>query len=220
MDTKKTVLEGIAAIPQQHIVSLDALDPVARGVLNRLDAMEQSGELEQAARDFAGTGRAANGNGGGQPEEIPFLPEYRTWTVGDVEYELRSPVIKQEKQILALLSESQQKLGPIKIDGGNIKKSLKQTAQAAFSLENLVGVLGDGIAQFFAIIVTPKGMAVKDKKLDEIALHLEDNLSLTQQAEMLKDFFGYAQYAGTLLAPQIESMADSIIKAVKRSLSR
>jgi hypothetical protein len=198
------------------VTSIDDLDPqyriTATDALARVDALEKAGNL----RDLGPT----SGNGGGEADAIPFLPEHCTWTIGGTEYELRSPVIKQEKQILELARESQKKLGPVKIDGADIKKSAKKAAEAVFSIDSLVTVLGDGISQFFAIILTPKDMAVKEKNLAEIAEHLECEMSLTQQAEVLQDFFGYVRHAGALLAPQIESMTASIVKAVKRSLSQ
>jgi hypothetical protein len=195
----------------KNFVGLDALPEglrdTVKGALSRVNALESEGELSRPG-------------GNGDHEELPFLPEYKSWQVGGVEYELRAPIIKQEKQFLTFLRERQKAFGPVKLDGGDIKGSVKKAATATLSLDNLVSALGEGIAELFAIILTPKGMAVKDKNLAEIAAHLEDNLTLPQQAEALQGFFGYAQYAGRLLAPQIENMMASAVKALKKGLSR
>jgi hypothetical protein len=203
-----TWVDSIDKLPEEF--RLPATDAIGR-----VEALRESKEF----RELAGTASGPGTNGDSEHAAIPFLPESDAWEVGGTTYELRAPVIKQEKQILELLRESQKGVA-LKIDGGDLKKSAKRAAEAAFSLDNLVNVLGDGIAKFFAIILTPAGQAVKDKDLGVIAAHLEDNLSITQQAEALKGFFGYAQYAGKLLAPQIESMAVSITGAIKKGLSR
>jgi len=78
---------------------------------------------------------------------------------------------------------------------------LGQTAQLAkaledFDLESFSGGIGEFIVQagdriprLLAIVLTPDGVAKKDKDLDEIEEHLTDNMDLATMRQAVADFF-------------------------------
>lgn len=126
---------------------------------------------------------------------IPFIPEECQYPVGEgdgrVVYIQRQPKLKQQKQIFLFLRDSDLNFGDIAVEP--TKKGLESLIDRLIGIDinTILQFLGDGVIGLLAILVTPKGTALKDKDLAAIKTHLEDNLDIDQEVQILLDFFGY-----------------------------
>lgn len=56
-------------------------------------------------------------------------------------------------------------------------------------IQGFVTAAGDRLPRLLAIVLTPEGVAKKDKDLDDLANTLEDSIDLTTLEEVVEDFF-------------------------------
>jgi len=173
-------------VPMKIMRDISGLPPnmqsLAAGLLDRAKAMKREAPVRKA--------------GAVDIPEIPFVPEVRVFDVGGVKYEVREPVLEQERQIITLLRDTRMMalIAPLlsghdlEFSGEGLEKLLNLIANNIDPFDFLEA-LCDSLARFYAIIMTPAGQSVQDKDLDEIEAQLNGNLTFTMQAEALQSFF-------------------------------
>lgn len=119
---------------------------------------------------------------------IDWVPDEYRYQIGGTTYILREPVLEQERQLIRLLREAEVNIGDVEIDLGDLGKTADKLARGVDPLA-VLGLIEAISARFFAIILTPEGVSVRDKDLDAIEEHLTWSMRLSQQVRIIQDFF-------------------------------
>jgi len=139
--------------------------------------------------------------------DIPFDPVTLEFTIDGTEYELREPVLAQEIQLIQLLRKTDMDVGTLDLDIVDLvtnPASIVDKLAAGVSVDTLLGVLGAKVPRFFAILLTPKGVRMKDKDLAQVESDLLNGMTLTNQGEVMTAFFAYVPKLAAGIAQRLK----------------
>lgn len=168
-----------------------------------IDGMVLSPEVKRLAKEARDKGLeerlkqgAEPGAGEAESEDIDlaFLPDEFEYEIGDRVYVLRDLKIIQIRQLLKLIARSdiRLRLNLDFTDPGALGKLQIEDIIADLIGQNIANVLnglGDGLSEFFAIILTRQGQGLKEKNILKDAQHFDTELDPAQATEVLSDFF-------------------------------
>jgi hypothetical protein len=179
--TEARVVNSIDDLPEEYRLT-------AADALKRIKSMPDS-ELKAFAAGVAG-----DGNGDAETESsiepIAFVEDAYPFKIGGQDYEVREVILEQERQLTRLIRGAKIEFtGTAELDFEHLDKSVEKIL-GSVSPDSLLAVLDEKAAAFFAIILTPKGQHVKEKDLAAVEEHLRWELTLSQQIEVARCFFG------------------------------
>lgn len=166
-----------------------------------IDGMVLSPEIKRLAKEARDKGieeRLKEGTGPGEAEsdeiDLAFLPDEFEYEIGDRVYVLRDLKIIQIRQLLRLVAKSDIRLR-LNLDFtdpdalGQLKIEDIIADLIGQNIANVLRGLGDGLSEFFAIILNLEGEPLKQKNILKHADFFDTELDPAQATEVLSDFF-------------------------------